>query len=85
LPKTQLIQHFQEERPRNRVKGLSDIQIEKNAGLFLLVQELCSMLDQHEVVQNEATFNENALVGGNQLIQIPGKFVGEDFCYQLGE
>ena len=32
--------------------------------MFLLVQELCSMLDQREVVQNEATFNESALVGG---------------------
>ena len=48
-PQTELSQHFKEERPRYRVKRFHDVQLEKKAGLFLLMKKSCYLLDQHEI------------------------------------
>jgi hypothetical protein len=56
-----MLEDFKQKRPRDRIEGFSDVKLQKYPWLVLLVKQSGSLLDQHEVVLDEAAFNKGAL------------------------
>jgi hypothetical protein len=56
-----MLEDFKQKRPRDRIEGFSDVKLQKYPWLALLVKQSGSLLDQHEVVLDEAAFNKGAL------------------------
>jgi hypothetical protein len=56
-----MMEDFKQKRPRDGIEGFSDVKLQKYPWFALLVKQSSSLLDQHEVVLDETTFNKGAL------------------------
>jgi hypothetical protein len=56
-----MLEDFKQKRPRDRIEGFSDVKLQEYPWFALLVKQFSSLLDQHEVVLDETTFNKGAL------------------------
>jgi hypothetical protein len=80
---TQLLHHLNQEGPWHWIKHFWYIQLEKDSGLILLMQEPGSLLHKRKVILDEVLLDECWLVCGHHLLQPPSQPIGQDFSNQL--
>jgi hypothetical protein len=54
-------QNFKQERPRNRIESLANIQFEKNTRVVLMLQSLCCLLHKNEIMVNAMGLHKHTL------------------------
>jgi hypothetical protein len=67
-----MLQHLKQKIPPHRIKGLCDVQLQENTGLFASMEFLDEALGIQEVVVNSSFPDESALGSRHNSIQLWG-------------
>jgi hypothetical protein len=83
--KAQFLQYFKKERPRDRVEGLGNVQLQENSRLIFSMQKTCRLLDEYKIVLYETTFDEGTLSLRDQPLHVAPQPIRKNLSNQLGE
>jgi hypothetical protein len=84
-PKATLPQNTEEERPRDAIEGLGDVDLEEEGCLLLNMQSLGRSLDKQEIVLNAPAANECRLIVGDEVVHLGSEPARKHLCEEARE
>lgn len=83
LTEPEMSKHLKQEWPTDRVKGLCDVHLEKEAGSAPGMEGPCRELDIAKVVVEGSTFDEGTLIGRHKPVKVGRETGSQDLGEQL--